>query len=232
MKGIMNYKEIIAKIKSFHNPKNIAGMARFGINVKNAYGVPMPELRKLGRMIKKDHQTAKQLWASGIHEARVLAGIIDDPKQVTPKQMEEWVKEFDSWDLCDQCCMNLFGETGFALDKVVEWPKRKEEFVKRAGFAIMAVIAVHNKQLKDSDFDKLFPIIKRESTDERNFVRKAVNWALRQIGKRNMELNKKAAALALELKNSKSKSARWIGTDAYRELTDPKILKRIKDKGR
>lgn len=226
----MNYKEIIAKIKSFYNPKNIAGMARFGINVENAYGTPIPELRKLGRQVKKDHETAKQLWASGIHDARILASIVDDPKQVTPKQMDEWVKGFNSWDLCDQCCSNLFGETEFAYQKAVEWSKRKEEFVKRAGFTLMAVVAVHDKHLKDKGFEKLLPIIKRESTDERNFVRKAVNWALRQIGKRNIELNKKAAAVALELKNSENKTARWIGMDAYRELTDPKVVARIKNK--
>ncbi|MBU0952385.1 MAG: DNA alkylation repair protein [Elusimicrobia bacterium] len=228
----MNYQQIISKIKSLYNPKNIAGMKRFGINVKNAYGVPIPELRKIGRLVKKDHEIAKQLWNSGIHEARILASIVDDPKQITSKQMDDWVKEFNSWDICDQCCMNLFSETEIGYNKAIDWAKRKEEFEKRAGFALMAVIAVHNKKLPDKELIKFFPIIKRESTDERNFVRKAVNWALRQIGKRNMALNREAVKLSKELKDSQNKSACWIGTDAYRELTNPKVVERIKNKKR
>ncbi|OGS21952.1 MAG: DNA alkylation repair protein [Elusimicrobia bacterium RIFOXYA2_FULL_40_6] len=228
----MKYQQIISKIKSSYNPKNIAGMKRFGINVENAYGIPMPELRKLGKQIGKDHESAKQLWNSKIHDARILASIIEQPEMITERQMDSWVKEFDSWDLCDQCCMNLFSETEFANKKAFEWIKSKETFIKRAGFVIMAVLSVHNKDMADKDFQKFLPFIKKESTDERNFVRKAVNWALRQIGKRNMVLNQEAVKLSKELMKSDSKSARWIGSDAYRELTNPKTVARIKNKKR
>jgi 3-methyladenine DNA glycosylase AlkD len=195
----MTYQDIIKLLKSHSNPKNVAGMARFGINSKNTLGISMPFLRNLGKKIGKDHNLALKLWQSKIHEAMILAVLIDDPKLVTEKQMDSWVKDFDSWDVCDQACLNLFDKTEFAWDKVIEWSKRKEEFVKRAGFALMAVLAVHDKKAKDEQFIKLFPIIKRESTDERNFVKKAVNWALRQIGKRNANLNKQALKIAEEI---------------------------------
>lgn len=164
------------------------------------------------------HKLAQQLWNSKIHEARILAGMIDVPELVTPKQMDTWVADFDSWDVCDQVCMNLFDKTPFAYDKAKEWTKDKREYVKRAGFAMMAVLAWHDKKAEDEKLLQFFPIIKRESTDERNYVRKAVNWALRQIGKRNSGLRKKAIKLAEEIEKIDSKSARWIAKDALREL--------------
>lgn len=193
-------------------------MARYGINTKNAYGASMPVIRQIAKQIGENHSLSLQLWKSGIHEARILAGIIDNPDEVTEKQMENWVKDFYSWDVCDQVCTNLFDRTGFAVKKVIQWSKRKEEFVKRAGFTIIAGLAVHNKTMTDKEFEKFFHLINKESTDDRNFVRKAVNWALRNIGKRNLNLNKKAIKLAQKLKNSENKTARWIGSDAYREL--------------
>ena len=215
----MSLKEVITQLKRHSNPKNREGMARFGINPKYALGVRVPVLRNLAKKIGKDHKLAKELWDSRIHEGRILASMIDDPKMLAEKQMEEWVKEFNSWDLCDQCCMNLFDKTSLSWKKATEWPKRKEEFIRRAGFALMACLAWHDKKVKDKDFLKFFPIIKKYSIDERNFVRKAVNWALRQIGKRNKNLNKEAIKLAKEIKRIDSKTAKWIANDAIKELS-------------
>jgi 3-methyladenine DNA glycosylase AlkD len=216
---------IIKELKSLSNPKNVEGMARFGINPENTFGVSMPVIRKMGKDIGKNHELAQQLWSTRIHEARILAGLIDDSKFVTEEQMEKWVKDFDSWDVCDQVCMNLFDKTPFAYKKAIEWSSRKEEFVKRAGFALMASLSVHDKKAKDKDFIKFLPLIKSESTDERNFVRKAVNWALRQIGKRNKKLQKEAIRTAKEIQKIESKSAKWIASDAIRELKDKKLKK-------
>ncbi len=219
--------EVLKKLKSVSNPKNVEGMARFGINPKNTYGVSMPEIRRLAKDIGKDHSLAQKLWSSEIHEARLIAGLVDKAEDVTEEQMETWVNDFDSWDVCDQVCMNLFDKTKFAYRKVEEWSKRKEEFVKRAAFAMMASLAVHDKKAKDEVFLKFLPIIKRESIDERNFVRKAVNWALRQIGKRNKTLNKLAIQTSKEILKIDSKAARWIASDAIRELTSKSIQKRF-----
>jgi len=215
--------KIIKELKSYSNPKNVEGMERFGINPKNTLGVSIPIIRKMGKEIEKNHYLAQQLWSSGIHEARILAGLIDDSKLVNEEQMENWVKDFDSWDICDQVCSNLFDKTPYAYKKALEWSKRKEEFVKRAGFVLMACLAVHDKKAKDTELLKFLPIIKKEATDERNFVRKAVNWALRQIGKRNKNLQKEAIRTAKEILNIESKSAKWIASDAIRELESKKI---------
>jgi 3-methyladenine DNA glycosylase AlkD len=219
----MNSKKIISELKKHSKPKDREGMARFGINPKYALGVRIPVLRGLAKRIGKNHKLAQDLWKTKIHEARILACMIDDPKIVAEKQLEEWVKEFNSWDLCDQCCMNLFDKLPVVWKKAIEWPKRKEEFVRRAGFALMACLAWYDKKAKDKDFLKFFPIIKKYSTDERNFVRKAVNWALRQIGKRSKNLNKNAIKLAKEIQKIDSKTAKWIAGDAIRELSVKKF---------
>lgn len=220
---------IVMELEQMRNPVNIAGMARFGIRTDTALGVPMPVIRKMAKEIKRDHDLALQLWQSGIHEARILAALIDDPGKVTAAQMEDWVRDFNSWDLCDQCCMNLFDKTVDAYDKAAEWCYREEEFVKRAGFVIMAAMAVHNKKAEDELFISFFPFLLQGASDERNFVRKAVNWALRQIGKRNMRLNGLVLQLSEEILSVySSPKSRWIAKDAIRELNDPKILKRIK----
>ena len=223
----MNYNDILKKLKSLSDPKAVEGMTRFGINSKNTYGVSIPEIRKLGKKIGKDHKLAQWLWSSEIHEARIIACLVDRAEDVTEGQMEKWVKDFDSWDVCDQICMNLFDKTKFAYSKAEEWSKRKEEFVKRAGFVLMASLAVHDKKAKDENFLNFLPLIKRESTDDRNFVRKAINWALRQIGKRNKNLNKEAIKIAMEIQKIDSKTAKWIASDAIRELTNKSILKRL-----
>ncbi|MEK7713647.1 MAG: DNA alkylation repair protein, partial [Deltaproteobacteria bacterium] len=224
----MNCNQIIKKLKSLKNPENVAGMARFGINPNNTYGVSIPTLRKMAKETGKDHSLAQELWASRIHEARILAGFVDDPKLVTAEQMENWVKDFDSWDICDQVCSNLFDRTPVAHKKAIEWSSREEEFVKRAGFVLMAALSVHDKRAVDDEFLIFLPIIKREATDERNYVKKAVNWALRQIGKRNSTLNKRAIEAAKEIQKLGSKSARWIASDALKELTSKAVQDRFK----
>jgi 3-methyladenine DNA glycosylase AlkD len=214
----MNQKEAITELKKHANPKNVEGMSRFGISSKNTLGVPVPILRALAKKIGKNHQLAQQLWDSEIHEARILASMIDNPKEVTERQMDKWIKDFDSWDICDQTCMNLFDKTPNAHEKATEWAGRKPEYEKRAGFALMACLAVHDKKAEDKKFEKFFTAIKKQSTDDRNFVKKAVNWALRQIGKRNESLKKKAIQTAREIQKIESKAAKWIAADALREL--------------
>jgi len=222
--------DILDKLKAMSDPKAVEGMARFGINPENTYGVSIPNLRKIARETGKNHALAQELWASGIHEARIIAGMIDDPKIATEEQLESWVKDFDSWDVCDQCCMNLFKKTGFAYRKAVEWSERDEEFVKRAGFVLMACLAVSDKKADDKQFEALLPIVRREAYDNRNFVKKAVNWALRQIGKRNAILNMKAVETAEEIQKMNSRSAKWIASDAIRELTSESVQKRLQAK--
>jgi 3-methyladenine DNA glycosylase AlkD len=223
----MKYPEILNHLKSLANPDNVAGMARYGINCKNALGISIPTLRRLAREIGQNHDLALRLWSSKIHEARILASLIDDPALVTEEQMEKWAKDFDSWDVCDLCCGNLLDKTTFAWQKALEWPARPEEFVKRAGFVLMAALAVHDKKTHDREFLKFFPYIKKHAHDDRNFVKKAVNWALRQIGKRSPFLNQKAITAANQIKKLESKSAKWIAADALRELTGPAVQKKL-----
>lgn len=224
---MVDASQILQKLKLLSNAEFKEGMMRFGINVKSAYGVRLPHLRKLAKDIGKDHALAQELWLSGVHEARLLATMIADSKTITEEQMDEWVRGFNSWDICDQCCGNLFDKTEFAHKKAVEWGKSNEEFVKRAGFALMATLAVHDKKSNDKDFLKFLPLIKKESVDDRNFVKKAVNWALRQIGKRNMNLNKIAIRTAKEIQKIDSKSAKWVASNALSELTSEAIQKRL-----
>ncbi len=224
----MEYAEIIKKLKSMHNQKNIEGMKRFGIDGTNMLGISNTDLRAIAKKTGKDHELALKLWDSKIHEARILACLIDEPEKVTKKQMDEWADDFDNWGLCDSCCMHLFDRTPYAYEKIKKWSKSSKEFVKRAAFALIASLAVHNKKAEDSIFIELLPIIKREAIDERNFVKKAVNWALRQIGKRNKNLNKHAILSAEEIKKIDSKSARWIANDAIKELKSRKIQDMLK----
>lgn len=223
----MEAKEMLARLESMSDPKAVEGMARFGITPETALGVSIPALRKIAKEAGKDHSLALDLWASGIHEARILAGMVDDPAEVTEGQMDDWAAGFDSWDVCDQVCMNLFWLTPFARDKCFEWSVHDEEFVKRAGFALMARIAWSDKKATDAEIEQFLPVIRREATDERNYVKKAVNWALRQIGKRNQALNRSAIETARALKETDSKSARWIASDALRELEGDAVQGRL-----
>lgn len=220
--------DILKKLRSLSNPKAVEGMAKYGINPKNAYGVSIPNLRKMAKEIKRNHLLAQQLWASSVHEARILATMVDDPKMMTDKQIEGWVRGFYSWDICDQCCNNLFKKTKFAYQKAVAWSSGEEEFVKRAGFVLMACLAVSDKKTGGKQFERFLPIIKREVTDNRTYVKKAVNWALRQIGKRN--LNRKAIETAKEIHKIDSRSAKWIASDAIRELTSEAVQERLQGK--
>lgn len=226
----MTCTEVLRILRANAKAANAAGMARYGISAEGALGVSMPILRRLARQLGRDHALALALWKTGIHEARILAGLVDSPADVSEPQMERWVRDFDSWDVCDQVCSNLFDRTPFAVRKAREWSRREQEFVKRAGFVLMAALAVHDKKAPDSLFEGFLKSIKRESRDDRNFVRKAVNWALRQIGKRNSRLNRAAVSAAREIGGIDSGAARWIASDALRELTSPEVRKRISRK--
>jgi len=225
----MTEKEILKKLKSQANPKNIVGMARFGIRPKSKIlGVPMPALRKIAKEAGKNHILAQKLWQSGVHEAKILASMVEESDKVSGAQMDKWVAGFDSWDVCDQVCLNLFFNHPLAFKKCATWPADESEFIRRAGFALMACVAFKNKEVNDVDFIKLFPLIKKYSTDGRHYVKKAVNWALRQIGKRNLNLNKKMIMLAREIAKIDSRAARWIAADALRELQGEQAQKRLR----
>ena len=212
------------------SPKNVAGMARFGINPNKTLGVSIYDLRPLAKKIGKNHALAQKLWGSGIHEARILASYIDEPEKVTEAQLERWVSDFDSWDIVDQVS-ELIAHTPYVVKKIHEWAKRDEEFIKRTAFSLIAELAWWEKKMADRDFEQFFPIIKEAATDERNFVRKAVNWALRNIGKRNTKLNKEAIKIAKEIQKIDDKTAKWIAADAIRELRSEKVQKRLKSQG-
>jgi 3-methyladenine DNA glycosylase AlkD len=224
----MTLKAILSQLKSSGKPENVAGMARYGIIAKKVFGVSAPVLHTLAKKIGKNHDLALQLWSTGIYDARILAALIDDPNLVTDKQMDSWVKGFDNWAICDGCCIHLFRYTPFAWKKVKQWTVRKEEFVRRAGFALLATLTVNDKQASDEKFIRFFSAIKKQSIDQRNGVKKAVNWALRQIGKRNILLNQEAIKIANEIKKIDSPSAWWIASDALRELTGEAVKKRLK----
>lgn len=226
----MNYNQVMKQLKSMGDPKNIEGMGRFGIKTENNLGNSVTTLRNFAKKIGKNHELAVQLWESGIRDARMVAACIEDPATVSEKQVDKWVNDLNSWDICDHCCGHFFDKTPFVYKKIREWTKREELFVKRAGFSLIAWLTVHDKKAADSKFEELFIIIKRESTDERNYVKKAVNWALRNIGKRNLALNKKAIKTAKEIKNIDSETAKWIANDAIRELTSYKVQEKVKKK--
>ena len=189
-------EELLAWLEENRNEKNIEGMARFGIRTDRAVGVPLPLLRAAAKPYRRRHETAMALWESGVHEARILAGLIADPARFGPEDMDAWSAEFDSWDLCDQCCINLFRYTSYAYGKVREYAASDEEFTRRAGFALLATLAVGDKRASDDDFRAFLPLIERGAEDSRVRIGKAVNWALRQIGKRSRGLYPDALALA------------------------------------
>ena len=224
--AVSEYQNIILCLKSQANPDNVASMGRYGISQSNTMGISMYILRDMAKTIPKNHSLALELWDSGIHEARILASLVDEPGKVTDEQLERWVADFDSWDVGDQVSA-LIAQTPFVIRKIHEWSARDEEFVKRAAFSLIAEISFYHKKMSDTEFEQFFPLIMRAATDERNFVKKAVNWALRNIGKRNKALNKRAIAVATEIQKIDSKSARWIAADAIRELTSEAIQKRL-----
>ncbi len=224
----MTSEEILACLRSLANPDNVAGMARYGINPHNTLGVSIPALRTLAKQAGRSQALAEELWASQVHEARILAAFVAEPLQVSEALMERWVLDFDSWDVCDQVCSNLFDRTHLAWKKAVEWSARPEEFVRRAGFVLMAALAWHDKKSPDEQFIPFFELMLAQAQDERNFVKKAVNWALRGVGKRSLRLNALAIETARQMQTIPSKAARWIAGDALRELTSEKIQYRLR----
>ncbi|MHC1680859.1 MAG: DNA alkylation repair protein [Methanomassiliicoccales archaeon] len=226
----MNAEEVLARLGSISDPTRLEGMSRYGIEVNDALGVSMPEMRAMAKSIGRDHKLALDLWRSGVHEARIMASLLADPKLLTEEQMEEMVKDLESWDVCDQCCSNLFSRTPMAMRKALEWSGRVEEFQKRAGFATMAALAVHGKKLGNDDMMLLLEAVVRESRDDRNYVRKAVNWALRQIGKRNSHLNGMAIEAAEKILAKGDRASRWIASDALRELRSEAVQERLKSR--
>ena len=223
-------EEILQKLKAKARPDQLEGMARYAIVGEGRLGVSVPEMRKIAKDSGKNHELALELWKTGIPDARIVAGMVGEPDKLTEKQMEDWVKDFDSWDVCDQVCMNLFDRSPLVVKKIHDWADREEEFVKRAAFALIASLAIHDKKAEDEKFINLFPVIKDGATDERNFVKKAVNWALRNVGKKNPALNKAAVKLAQEIKELDSKPARWIANDALRELESVAVQQRLRKK--
>lgn len=230
MNNKTSLEKVLKELKSKAQPDQLEGMAKYGMRGEKRLGVAIPELRKMARKIGKNHELALKLWKTRMPEAMILAAMVDQPEKVTEQQMEDWMKDINSWDVCDQLCMNLFEKVPFTLKKIKEWSKREEEFVKRTAFALIACLAWHDKEAPDKLFIKLFSIIKDGATDERKLVKKAVNWALRNIGKRNPNLNKAAIKVAKEILQMDSKAARWVASGAIRELESEAVQKRLKNK--
>jgi len=221
-------KDVLQKLQSKAQPEQLQGMAKYGMAVEQRLGVSVPDMRKLAKEIGRDHRLALDLWRTGITEARIVASMVGDPAKLTEDQMEDWVIGINSWDVCDQVCMNLFEKSQLAWKKIADWSEREEEFVKRTAFSLIACLAWHDKKASDERFIGLLPLIIRGATDERNFVKKAVNWALRNIGKRNLSLNEAAINAARAIKRLDSKAARWVASDTLRELESEAIQSRLR----
>jgi 3-methyladenine DNA glycosylase AlkD len=220
-------QDVLEGLRASARPDQIEGMARYGMSAEGRLGISVAELRKVAREVGHDHALALELWQTGIPEAQIVAAIVAEPAELTEAQMEDWAVDLNSWDVCDQVCMNLFEKTPLAWKKIHDWSKRDQEFVKRAAFALVACLAWHDKRATDEQFIALLPLLKRGATDERNYVKKAVNWALRNIGKRNQNLNKAAIQAAREIQQIDSRAARWIASDALRELESKTTLRRF-----
>lgn len=223
-------RAMLARMEQIGSPRSAEKISYWGIVASRAYGLSAPQMHALAREAGRDHALALELWKNGVHEAHHVAALVADPALVTESLMEDWARDFYSWDVVDTCCCYLFIHTAYGWKKAVAWTRRPEEFVKRAGFSTMAYLAVHDKSAPDAKFLALLPIIEREARDERNFVRKAVNWALRQIGKRNLRLNRSAIAAGERIRRQGSRSARWIAADALRELRSAAVQKRLRDR--
>jgi 3-methyladenine DNA glycosylase AlkD len=227
---VWTVRRALAELKHHGRKRNVEGMARFGIRAKKIYGVSKPRLDAVARKIGKNHALGLKLWETRIHDARLLGMLVSEPAEVTSRQMERWVRDFDNWDVCDGTCCHLFVDAKPAWEKAFQWSRRKREFEKRAGFALAAFLAIHDKAATDAPFRKYLGAIEQEAWDERNFVRKAVNWALRNIGKRNQRLNRDAIACAVRIQKSGTGAARWIAADALRELRSEAVQKRLLQK--
>jgi 3-methyladenine DNA glycosylase AlkD len=219
--------DIVHLFEENGDPEAVRGMAKYGIVSAKVYGVKMPVLRDMARSLGKDHDLAMMLWEEGSREARILASLVDLPEEVTEHQMEGWVGDLDNWEVCDQAIWNLFGFVPMAYDKAIVFSKREPEFEKRAGYVIMAHLAHKNRAMEDSEFEALFPHLRRGATDGRNYVKKAVSWALRKIGGRNLALNRKAIGLCKDIGGSGAKAARWVASDALKELTSERVRRKL-----
>jgi len=219
--------QVLARLKSMGDAEDLKGMARFGMSVEKRFGVSVPEMRKMAKEIGRNHALALKLWKTGIADARILASMIADPEAMRARDLKDWVFAFDSWDVCDQVCMNLLEKVALARRKIPEWAAREEEFVRRSAFALIACLAWHDKQASDDEFRRYLPLIQRGAEDERNFVKKAVSWALRNIGKRNAALHKAAMQTAKDLQRMDSRVARWIAADTIRDLEAAKARGRV-----
>jgi 3-methyladenine DNA glycosylase AlkD len=222
----------LAWLKRRGTKANRDGMARYAIRAKKVFGVSVGTLRQLAKKLGRNHDLANGLWATGWYEARMLATLVDEPARVTPAQMDRWCREFDNWAICDTACFHLFDRTPHAWKKIEKWSRGREEFVKRGAFALLASLALHDKRSVDEPFIRCLPLIEREATDERNFVKKAVSWALRAIGERRPALHAEAVAVARRLAASPDRSARWVGKDASRQLASPAVARRLAAKSR
>jgi 3-methyladenine DNA glycosylase AlkD len=223
----VSVEDVLKILKAKARPDHIEGMVRYGMAAERRLGVSIPDIRKMAKEVGRNHELALDLWKTGIPDAKILAAMIDEPSKLSEEQMEDWVSDINSWDIGDQACMNLFEKTPLAWKKILDWSERKEEFVKRTAFGLLACLAWHDKDAEDEKFINFFPVMKREATDERNSVKKAVNWALRNIGKRNLNLNKAAIKAAKEIQRIDSKAARWIASDAVKELESEGIQRRL-----
>lgn len=223
----MDVDTIVAELRKHGSKRNREGMARFAIRSENVLGVSVTDVRALAKRIGRNHSLALALWKTNIHEARVLTAFIDEPDRVTPAQMDRWARDFDNWAVCDSLCFHLFDKTPYAWAKVEQWSNDDREFVRRAAFALLASVALHDKTAADAPFLKSLPLVERAASDNRNFVKKAVSWALRGIGKRNQALNHAAVTLARRLSASDESVARWIGRDALKELTSTVVKLRL-----
>jgi len=221
---------VLRELERLADPQVRAKMAHFGVNVPKALGISAPVLHALAKRIGRDHRCARQLWATRVHEARILATLIGEPEKVSAKEMERWVRDFDSWDVVDAACCYLYAHAKPAWSKVAAWSRRREEFVKRASFSLVAYLSYKDKLAPDARFVKFLRVIEREAHDERNFVKKAINWALRNIGKRNVRLNREAIRAAERIRRQNTRAARWIAADALRELKSAAVQSRLRRK--
>jgi 3-methyladenine DNA glycosylase AlkD len=221
---------VTRELKKLADPKVRAKLAYFGVNAPKAYGISAPVLHTFARHIGRNQPLAEELWSTGVHEARILAALIGEPDKITAAQMERWVRDFSSWDVVDTACCYLYAQAKPAWDKVHEWSNRRAEFEKRAAFSLAAYLSYKDKSAEDAQFERFLSVIECEAYDERNFVRKAVNWALRNIGKRNLHLNRAAILCAERIRQQNSRAARWIAADALRELKSDPVQKRLRKK--
>lgn len=220
-------EQVLQQLRALARPENVAGMAQYGMSTTGRLGIAVPELRRIAKGVGREHALALALWQTSIPEARIVAALVADPRQVTEEQMESWVRDLDSWDVCDQVCANLWDKSPLAWKKVRDWAVRDEEFVRRAAFALLACLAWHDKHAPDAAFIEALSLIRQAASDERNMVKKAVNWALRHIGKRNRALNAAAIAEAQQIARLDSRAARWVSSDALRELQSDAVQRRL-----